>query len=305
MIDSGPIRLTIAASDAGEAIGAIAARAVGEASAAMALAHGGVWIGRQRAESTDQPVAAGDMVAISRPPTGSYATVTVTPDWIVYEDADLIALDKPAGTYVDATPWDHGGHLRSALEHFLAARDGAPPRLHLAHRLDRDTSGVLLFSKSPAVNPALQAMFATGLVHKRYICRCIGVISEDTFDVVTGHGRGAKGHFRVYPLADIGQALPTGSGAIKRMATHFTVVRRDGDSTLVQAEPLTGRTHQIRLHMAHIGHPLLGDSKYGGPTTWRGELLCYHLLHATELTLPHPHTGVLLRLTARPVMWAQ
>jgi len=88
------------------------------------------------------------------------------------------------------------------------------------------------------------------------------------------------------------------------MKTRITVLRRESDSTLVQAEPLTGRTHQIRLHMAEIGHPLLGDTRYGGPSIWQSQPLHYHLLHAAHLSLPHPRTDQPLIIRAGGVWWA-
>lgn len=300
---NGPIRQTVTVDDAGVTLGEFLARLIG-ADGELVLAHGGAWINRQRVQDATLLLAENDEVVISRPPDGAYSQIVIDPAWLLFEDDDLIALDKPPGTYVEATPWDIGGNIRLALVTYLAARDGLAPTLHLAHRLDRDTSGVLLLSKSPEVNPALQHTFAQGLAHKLYLCRCAGLPEADVQEIETGHGRGGQGRFRVYPLDEVGRQL-LGGGTVKKMKTRVTVLQRGSDSALVQAEPLTGRTHQIRLHMAEIGHPLLGDARYGGPTTWRGEELPYHLLHAARLTIPHPRTSEPLTIEAGAVWWTE
>lgn len=130
-----------------------------EAEAAWLIARGSVWVNGVRVRDPELRLPADATVVVQRPPDGVYRDPVVTPGMILYEDDDLIALDKPTDTYVEATPWDAEGHLRAALARFLEARDGSAPPLHLAHRLDRDTSGVLLLSKAPDVNAALQRAF--------------------------------------------------------------------------------------------------------------------------------------------------
>ncbi|HEU4327896.1 MAG TPA: RluA family pseudouridine synthase [Roseiflexaceae bacterium] len=299
----GPLRLL--AVDAGCTLGALVAGALGDAALAEeVIVRGGAWIGRERVQDAAQPVPAGSQLTISRPPTGRYEELALDPAWIIYEDADLLALDKPAGVYVEMTPWSIGGNLRAALAEFLAQRDSVEPALHLVHRLDRDTSGVLLFSKNPELNAALQRSFAERAAHKEYMALCAGEPAESVFELATGHGRAAQGLFRVYPADEIGRQLPERGGVVKPMATRFAVERRLGDVALVRAFPLTGRTHQIRLHLAHIGHPLLGDARYGGPAHWRGAMLPGHLLHAELLRLPHPRGGAPLELRAPAPAWA-
>ncbi|HWQ14119.1 MAG TPA: RluA family pseudouridine synthase [Roseiflexaceae bacterium] len=311
MRDEGPIRLIVAPGDAAKTVLQIAAEALGaEPRARDVLAHGGLWLNRARVTDPSAPVAAGATVFIHRPPGGVYAEVQFDAGTILYEDADLIAVNKPAGVYVEATPWDAWNHLRGAVERFLTERtDGrgvlsAPwqPALHLVHRLDRDTTGVLLLSKDPAVNPALQRAFESGAVHKEYLCLCAGEPAADAFVVETGHGRARQGLFQVYPLEEVGRELPNGA-RVKLMVTRFVVERRLGDAALLRASPVTGRTHQIRLHLAHLGHPLLGDTRYGGPAAWRGRALSHHLLHAARLALPHPRTGAPLAISAPPPVW--
>lgn len=300
---SGPLRFRAAPEQAGQTLDALVAQALGDATlAAEVIGHGGAWIERERVLAGGRSVPPGALVTISRPPGGQYVQVTFDPAWILYEDAELLAINKPAGLYVEMTPWDVDGNLRAALARFLAARAGVELPLHLAHRLDRDTSGVLLFSKSPRANAPLQRAFAQGAAHKRYLALCIGEPREDSFALATGHGRGALGQFRAYPLEQVGQRLADGS-VVKPMQTRFAVLRRLGDAALVEAQPVTGRTHQIRLHLAHLGHPLIGDTRYGGPGVWRGAAVAHHHLHAARLSLPHPSGGALLELLAPTPAW--
>lgn len=272
--------------------------------ASWLIERGGVWVDGVRQSNRLALLNAGETVMVHHPPNGRYREPIVTPAMILYEDDDLIALNKPAGDYVEATPWDAEGHLRGALIRFLAARDQGEenPRLHLAHRLDRDTSGVLLFSKQSAVNAALQQAFQNRLAHKEYMALCVGDPAFDALELETGHGRGRGGLFRVFPAEEIGQVRTPG-GTVKAMRTRLQVVKRMADAALVRASPLTGRTHQIRLHLAHLGHPLVGDVKYGGPADWRGMSADHHHLHAEWLELPHPRTEQMLAIAAPWPEW--
>lgn len=297
--------LILAGTFQGASVGDALTNALGNATEALWLiVRGGVWVDGVRVRDPDMRLSADATVVVQRPPDGIYREPVVTPEMILYEDDDLIALNKPINTYVEATPWDAEGHLRAALARFLAVRDGAAPPLHLAHRLDRDTSGVLLISKTPTINAALQRTFQDGSAHKTYLALCAGLPSFDEIDIETGHGRGRGGMFRVFPREAIGRSLPQG-GTIKSMRTRLRVVRRMDDAALVRAWPLTGRTHQIRLHLAFLGHPLIGDSKYGGPSIWRGVPAFHHHLHAERLELPHPRSSALLVIVAPAPEWAQ
>ncbi|MBC8077871.1 MAG: RNA pseudouridine synthase, partial [Chloroflexales bacterium] len=166
----------------------------------------------------------GAQVAVHRPPGGRYAEVDIKNVDILYEDAWLIALNKRAGWYSVATPWDIWGNVLAALGRFLALREGQPPPLHLAHQLDRDTSGVLLVSRDPRANAPLLATFAGRAAHKQYWCICAGVPATEQFSLHTGHGRSAGGRFRVYPLEEVGRTLPGGS-RVKDAHTDFTLLQ--------------------------------------------------------------------------------
>lgn len=298
------IQVTVAAEQAGRPLHELVAEALGDAAEAEKLiSRGGLWVNGVRTQEGAALAEAGMELKIQRPLSNLYPDVHVDESMILFEDRDVMAINKPPGVYVDSTPWDAEGNLHAALTRFVAERDGEFRKLHLAHRLDRDTSGVLLVSKNPEMNPAIQRMFLRNLIHKQYVCLVVGEPAEDEFEVLTGHGRSAHGLFRVYDAEYIGQMLLYGS-VIKSMHTRLEVERRLGDSALVRAFPITGRTHQIRLHMAHIGHPLLGDARYGGPTVWHGQELPFHLLHAERLELPHPRSNYPLKLFAPTPDWA-
>jgi 23S rRNA pseudouridine1911/1915/1917 synthase len=302
--DQPTIRLVVPPEDEGRPLRDIViATLVGELDADLLVARGGLWVDGARMRDPHALAYTGAQVAIHRPLAGVYPTVELSLTDILYEDADLLAYNKPPGVYVDATPWDAEGNLHAALLQLLARRDGAPRKLHLAHRLDRDTTGVLLVTKNPAINPAIQRAFLAGVVHKEYVCLCAGVPPDDEFEVLTGHGRSAHGLFRVYPAEEIGRVLLNGS-RVKSMHTRFRVERRLAGVALVRAFPLTGRTHQIRLHLAHLGYPIVGDTRYCGPDVWNGAPVPFHRLHAARLTLPHPGTGDPLTLAAPLPAWA-
>lgn len=287
---NGPITHRIEAAEAGLTLGELAERLAG-ASGAAAVERGGAWLDGRRALDPALRLPVGATLTLHLPPTGRYPEVWIEPTDIAWEDPWLIALHKRAGWYVGATPWDIHGNVLAALGRYLANRDGSTPPLHLAHQLDRDTSGILLVSKTPEANAALQAAFAEGRVSKTYFCLCTGQPAWRRLELHTGHGRAAGGRWRVYPLDMVGQTLPAGGGRVREARTTLYVTRTLPDAALIVAIPHTGRTHQIRLHLAYAGHPLLGDTRYGGPSHYAGMTLPGHLLHAAELRFTHPITG--------------
>lgn len=295
--DMYPIRLTVSPEDAGQSVAGVVRAFLGAEAAEPVLARGGVWQGKHRVLDADQPVSPGMQLTLHTPPGGCYTDVTVAPEDILYEDTWLVALNKRVGWYTTETPWDTWGNVLAALRHFFQTRDGDVPPVHLAHRLDRDTSGVLLCTKAPPANAPLQATFNRGEVVKTYLCVCAGRPAEEVFDIRTGHGRGRSGLWRLYPLEQVGAVLPNGS-RVRLAHTRFELVRWLGDAALLRAIPYTGRTHQIRLHLASLGNPLLGDTRYGGASTFRGQVLSGHMLHAARLSLRHPITHRPLELQA-------
>lgn len=293
---------TVGPGEAGAALQELAA-ALGPAHA-RCVGRGGVWAGGRRMLDPGERVAAGVTLTFRMPPGGAYAELELGADDIAYRDRWLVALHKRPGWYVGETPWDTVGNARAALGRLLAREGEAAPTVHLAHQLDRDTSGVLLLALAPEANAALHAAFAGGGVEKRYDALCADEPPWEGLGVATGHGRSAGGRWRVYPAAEIGRGLP-GGGRVKAARTSFVVARRLVGAALLGAELHTGRTHQVRLHAAHVGHPLLGDARYGGPTAYAGRALSGQLLHAASLRLTHPITGAPLAIhSPRPPLFA-
>jgi 23S rRNA pseudouridine1911/1915/1917 synthase len=261
------------------------------------IERGAAWLDQHRRQDPAHPVLAGQQITVHFAPPDARRAV-VLPGDILYEDQTLLVLNKPPGVYVTMTPWDATRDLLWAAREYLIVRDGSVPNLHLAHRLDRDTSGVLVVSKAPAANAPLQELFLGRAVEKRYLAIVGGSPPEDHFELHTGHGRGAHGLFRVYPRESIGVHLPYGHNVVKAMETQFQVLERFDAASLLEARPATGRTHQIRLHLAHLGYPIMGDSRYGGAMELAGVGLSHHLLHAAVLRFPHPITRAVLHFEA-------
>jgi RluA family pseudouridine synthase len=289
----------VAEGEAGASLLELAQGMAGEVGA-LAVARGGAWAGARRLADPEERLPAGATLTLRLPPAAGYREVTLAEGDILYEDEWLLAVDKRPGWYVGPTPWDREGNVLAAAGRFLAARDGSAPPLHLAHRLDRDTSGALLLSKAPAANAALQAAFAGGQALKEYRCICAGAPIWSGLELRTGHGRGASGRWRLYEIDEVGRELPMGGGRVKLAHSSFALELPLRDAALLRARLHTGRTHQIRLHLAHVGHPLLGDVRYGGPASYAGVELPGQLLHAALLRLPHPISGASLELKSPP-----
>jgi len=278
-------------------IDAVARLFESRATALMLIERGGAWIERERVRLPEAMLLPGMRVSVHTPP--DHATPCVlTQEHIIYQDRWLIAINKPAGTYVDATPWDADNHLRQALITLWQSLHGETIILHPAHRLDRDTTGVLLFTRHPHANPAIQRIFVTHQAHKRYLCHVHGAPDWQTHTIKTGHGRTENGRFRAYPHTTIGQKLLNGD-VVKEMMTTFHVLDINPDHTaLLLAIPQTGRTHQIRLHATALNLPIVGDASHG-----RSNDLPPHHLHAWQLTLPHPIHEEELKLSAPLPHW--
>ncbi len=202
------------------------------------------------------------------------------PELIVFEDDDLIAIDKPEGMATHAPSPDRPNDAWSRLGAFLRAR-GEPGYLGIHQRLDRDTSGVLLFTKQKSANPSIARQFEERSVKKSYVAAIFGKAPRDgalVHDLVPDDG----GRMRV--------ARPKERGA-QRAVTHVHTLFRKGDRALVACRPETGRMHQIRVQLAAVGAPVAGDEFYGKAPFSR------LLLHASSLQLTHP-SGAPLRIEA-------
>ncbi|MCB1633677.1 MAG: RluA family pseudouridine synthase [Xanthomonadales bacterium] len=198
---------------------------------------------------------------------------------VLFEDEQILVLDKPSGLA------SHGGSGLSfgAIE---ALRQGRPTQsLELVHRLDRDTSGLLLVAKARATLLAMQRSMSEGEADKRYLALLAGDVEKTRFDV--------NAPLRKQVLSG-GERLVQVSTEGKPSLSHFRVIEGFGVATLVEVRIETGRTHQIRVHAAHVGHPVVGDDKYGDTTTnrrLRDAGLQRLFLHAAELRMPRPSGG--------------
>jgi 23S rRNA pseudouridine1911/1915/1917 synthase len=215
---------------------------------------------------------------------------------IAYEDQHVIVVDKPAGMVVHPAVGNITGTLVNALLHHcrgqLSGINGVA-RPGIVHRIDKDTSGLLVVAKSDAAHEGLAVQFAAHTVHRRYLAVCAGhpSPSEGTIDARVGRSDADRKKMTV---------LPNNSSRGKSAITHYTVLERLAHAALVECRLETGRTHQVRVHFASIGHPLLGDPAYGRtPKPLRPvlEALAFtrQALHAAELGFVHPVTGETLR----------
>lgn len=199
---------------------------------------------------------------------------------VVYEDEDVIVVNKPVGLVVHPAPGHPDGTLVNALlwhcGDSLSGINGEK-RPGIVHRIDRDTSGLIIAAKNDAAHLALAAQLEDHSLARVYECIVQGKLREDEGTIDAPIAR--------HPVERKKMAVMQGG---KRAVTHYSVLGRYDGYTYTQCRLETGRTHQIRVHMAHIGHPLLGDTVYGGRAV---KLLAGQCLHARKLTFIHPRTG--------------
>ena len=204
---------------------------------------------------------------------------------IVYEDADIVVLDKPAGLVVHPAPGHATGTLVNALLHHCEDLGGigGVERPGIVHRLDKDTTGLMVVAKHDAAMAGLVNAFQTGGVRKEYLALVHGAPPHISGTLTTLIGRDPKNRKRMAVVREHG----------KKATTHYHVEERFAVAALVLARIETGRTHQIRVHLAHLRAPIAGDSLYGG--TRRDRQLPLQprrpMLHATRLSFAHPITG--------------
>lgn len=220
---------------------------------------------------------------------------------IVYEDNDLMVVNKPAGMVVHPGAGNFSGTLINAVAWHLRdvpAFDPNDPAVGLVHRIDKDTSGLLVVAKTPDAKTSLGKQFFNKTTHRSYNALVWGNFTEDEGRIEGNIARDPRDRLRM-------AVFPPDSGIGKTAVTHYRVLERFGYTTLVECILETGRTHQIRAHMRHIGHPLFGDERYGGTEILRGQRSstykafvenCFKLcprqaLHAKTLGFVHPSTG--------------
>lgn len=233
---------------------------------------------RQRASST---VREGDRIEIEPaelPPLR--AVPEDIPLHILYEDADVIAIDKPAGMVVHAGAGVHSGTLVNALVHRFGSLSsvGGELRPGIVHRLDRYTSGVLLVAKTDAAHRALAQQFSGRKIHKIYLALVHGSPKTDTGRIEKPIARDPIRRTRMTARLESG----------RKAISEYRVLQRYAGYTLLEVRIGTGRTHQIRVHLSSIGHPVAGDRLYGAPPN--PELTRY-FLHAHRIRFQQPSTG--------------
>ena len=208
---------------------------------------------------------------------------------ILYEDEDIIIINKARGMVVHPAAGVNSGTLVNALLYHCDDLSGINGEIRpgIVHRLDRDTSGVMVCAKNDKAHVNLAEQIRTKTAHRVYLAIVNGNIKEEAGII--------KGDIGRHPIDRKKMAIVKENG--KPAVTHFKVLERFGDYTLVECKLETGRTHQIRVHMASIGHPLVNDPKYGSkkasPFAIKGQAL-----HSHELTLTHPTTGEEMHFTA-------
>lgn len=212
---------------------------------------------------------------------------------IVYEDEALLIVNKPVGMVVHPATGNLSGTLANALLHHcqdLTVRGGRE-RPGLVHRLDKDTSGIMVIAKTDTAHELLSSQFAKHTIGRHYLAIAAGVIKEKTGKIVLAIGRDRSDRKKISDRTD----------RPKNAETHFTVLERFSIATLLDIEPQTGRTHQIRVHLAHLFHPVVGDKVYGGRTARISELGApRQMLHAASLGFIHPLTKKEVVFSAPP-----
>ncbi len=266
-------------------------------------AEAGYLFVNDRPVKSNYKVRSGDVITLKldRP----HFDTTIEPEDIPldvrYEDDDLMVIYKPAGMVVHPGCGNFHGTLVHAvawhLRH-LPSYDPNDPQVGLVHRIDKDTSGLLVVAKTPEAKSDLGKQFFKHDTHRSYIALVWGNFVEDEGRIEGNIGRDPKDRLRM-------EVFPPESEIGKPAVTHYRVLERYGYTTLVECVLETGRTHQIRAHMKHIGHPLFADERYGGDQILRGERTasykayiqnCFKLcprqaLHARTLGFVHPTTG--------------
>lgn len=204
---------------------------------------------------------------------------------ILYEDDAIICINKPAGMVVHPAPGHPNGTFVNALLYHCKALPPQDLRPGIVHRLDKETSGVLLAAKTIEAHQKLIESFSKREIEKEYLAITVGNPPEETIDAPIGR----------HPVKRKEMAtVESGRHAL----THFNVIASDGGFALVRARPVTGRTHQIRVHLKMQKTPVLGDPIYGSEKLSRKMGVKRTLLHAQRLTFPHPISGKTLEITA-------
>lgn len=255
--------------------------------------------GQVMANASAKAAAGQSFVLAVPPPEPLAAEPQAIPIDVVFEDADLIVVDKPAGMVVHPAAGNASGTLVNALLHHCAGRlsgINGVARPGIVHRIDKDTSGLLVVAKSDAAHEGLARQFADHSITRRYLAVCAGHPLPPSGTIAGRIGRSEKDRKKM-------AVLPDHATRGKRAVTHYATLQRLRDASLIVCRLETGRTHQVRVHCASIGHSLLGDQVYGTtPKALRSTLaelgFARQALHAATLGFDHPISGERIRFQA-------
>ena len=291
-VEENDVTLTSSSSDVGKRADSYLSDALCVTrSAAVRLIEGGDVLLFGKSIQKNYKIRQGDVFTVELPEPEPYEVEAEDiPIDVVYEDSDIIVVNKPKGMVVHPAAGNPSGTLVNALLHHC--RDslsgiGGVLRPGIVHRIDKDTEGLLVVAKNDSSHLYLAEQIKEHKVSRIYYAIAIGNFREDSGKVDAPIGRHPTDRKKMAVIRDEGQRS-------RHAVTHWSVVERFGRYTLLRCELETGRTHQIRVHMSYIGHPLLGDGVYGGAGTGfenkhkglvSGQCLC-----ATELRLTHPTT---------------
>ena len=257
------------------------------------IEEGRVAIAGTIATSSSAKVEAGAPFTIALPPPAPLDTPAQDiPLDIVFEDAHLLVVNKPAGMVVHPAAGNPDGTLVNALLHHCAGRlsgINGVARPGIVHRIDKDTSGLLVVAKTDAAHEGLAKQFADHSIARSYLAVCAGHPKPPEGTIAGRIGRSDANRKKM-------AVLPDDATRGKRAVTHFRTLQRLGGCALIECRLETGRTHQVRVHLASIGHPLLGDPVYGRTPARLRPLLAdlgfaRQALHAASLGFTHPATG--------------
>lgn len=239
---------------------------------------GGVHISGRRVRSCSRTVKCGETISVyfDGLPLELYS---ISKADILYRDEDIIVLNKPAGVETQPTPARYQGTLYSALSLFLTDpfRPQLSPSIGMIQRLDRETSGVILFSISPKAHKPLTNAITSRLFHKKYLALVSGSVPPGEHTITSLLARSHRDNC-------VRSVVKGGDEA----TTHYRLISSTPELSLVEVTPVTGRMHQIRVHLAESGFPLLGDKRYGGPLQLGEISILRHMLHASSLNFQHP-----------------
>ena len=303
-----PIHISVAGEDAGKRLDSFLAAQLDAVSRARVqeMIAGGLVLVNEAAAKASLKLRGGERISVlgeaQRAPLRAIAEEI--PLNIVYEDEDLAVIDKPAGMMVHAGAGAteearNRGTLVNAVLHHLASLSGVGGALRpgIVHRLDKETSGLIIVAKNDEAHAKLSAQFAAREVKKKYVALVHGWVKKDLGTLNQSIRRDPVRRTRMTTKGEGGRTAVTHYRVAQRLDTRF------GKFSLLEVKIDTGRTHQIRVHVAAMGNPVVGDTLYGAPKQARGKnavtVLQRNFLHAAEIEFRHPRTGVVVALKSQ------